>query len=718
MKLLKKWQEHPWFCRVMTAILCLIPLGTLIMLGEHTSRVVHMSEHMYLFWFYLIPIALETVGLLWLGRVISFRKLVEGISWPLIICFPFILYFCVEWLCFGKLTTTLKFFFCNHFFMALFVGALLTAVFWMLNMIWRRFWISSLLMSVVMMLLAYINIAKIGINGDPLLPTDFAFANKLGDLAGFAEGALPFTKELVFTVVLLLAVNLLIFFGGKKSMKCIWARPVIGVLCLAFAVLTVVFPAVKDALFLADNIEMSRQYRQTVVYSNHGFCGGFIINIEGYVAPPEGYGKKEIGQMLEQYADQADAGEDFKSPDVIVYLGESVFDITELDTIKFTEDPLKVLHMLEDKYLSGTMLQASGVGGGTVRSEFEVLTGINLVDMKEGLIPYNTYVPKSQELVYGLPNYFKELGYSTIGIHSYDRTFYSRDECYGRMGFDTFIGEQDMVPDKDMMSEEELGKIFDLSSKRKFMFDAHFVKLIEEQLEKDTEQSKFIFAISMENHGQFTNKYEEYDQVASCDAWDEKENGIANCYVKSVKASDEALGQLYEYVMNREKPTVVLWFGDHLPTLNDRHTVLEKAGYISTGWSDQWGKEEYYNMYRTPFVIFSNYMDKQPAAVGDHSSYMLAPVLLDYIDAPTNGYWELISAMHQQVKAYNRLVTVDADGQVNATSITDDLGTVIGSHLDKLPEEARQLVSAHTLISYDALAGKRYINEYLLEENK
>ncbi len=708
---LSTWQQHKFFKPIMTVLLFLIPLCMVSYINE---QVAFIQGALFNWWPILLLALLEVAGIVWLGRVISFKEVAGGASWALSLLYPFILYFCVEWLCYGNLRETLRFFFSNHFYMMLFMVALLTAAFWILNMIWRRFWISSLVLGALVLIFGYINIAKIGINGDPLLPTDLAFAKDLGDLTGFAQGALPFTKELVFTVLIVLAISAVFFIGGKKSMKTWWARPLIGLACAAFIGLTVMIPAIKDYLFLADNIDMSRQYRQTVVYSNHGFMGGFIINIEGYVAPPEGYSEDYIAELINTYANEEDAdAENFEAPDVIVYLGESVFDFTKVEGIEFSEDPLKVLHMLEKEHVSGTMLQASGVGGGTVRSEFEVLTGINLVDMKEGLIPYNTHVPKSQEQVYGLPNYFKELGYTTIGIHSYDKTFYSRDICYGRMGFDEFIGEQDMVPDKEMMSETELAKIYDMTSRRKFMYDSYFIDLIKEQLEKKTDGSKFVFAISMENHGQFTNKYPEYDQVATFDGWNEKENGIANCYVKSVKASDEALGELYEYVMNREKPTVVLWFGDHLPTLNERHTVLEKTGYISTGWSSEWKIDDYYNMYRTPFVIFSNYKTEK-ATLGDYSSYMLAPILLDYIDAPTNGYWNLITAMHQEVNVYNRLVTVDGEGAKYSTHVTDAAGTVVGSALDKLSEEGRKLVEAHTLISYDALAGKRYINDLLL----
>ncbi len=711
MNVFKSISQRKWFQPVMTALLCLFPLAMVVIVNEQTA---FATEPMILamtgsirWWPVILLAALELLGIVWLGLTIGMKPVLRGMGWFFTAVYPFMLYFCVEWLCFGSFSKTLYFFFGSHFYMMLFIVALLGAIFWILNMIWRRIWISSAVMSVVFILLGYINIAKIGINGDPLLPTDLAFASKLGDLTGFAQGALPFPKELVFALLILLAVTLVLFFGDNRSIKRVWVRPVVGVLCAAFVLLTVMIPSVKDYMFLGDSIEMRKQYRQTVVYANHGFLGGFVINIEGYVAPPEGYSKNNITEFINTHADKANAGENFQSPDVIVYLGESVFDFTEIDTISFTEDPLKTLHMMQDKHLSGTMLQASGVGGGTVRSEFEVLTGINLVDMKEGLIPYNTYVPKSQEQVYGLPNYFKDLGYTTIGIHSYDKTFYSRDACYGRMGFDEFIGEQDM-------SDAE----HDMNSKRQFIFDSYFVDQIKKQMDKETEGSKFLFAISMENHGQFTDKYPEYEQVASCDAWDEKENGIANCYVKSVQAADEALGELYEYVMNREKPTVVLWFGDHLPTLNDRHTVLEKAGYISTGWSDQWGRDEYYNMYRTPFVIFSNYLEDKQVSVGDYSSYMLAPLLLDYIDAPTNGYWELINELHTQVKVYNRLITEDAEGQVNATNITDENGAVTGTALDSLSDEARQLLKAHTLVSYDALAGKRYINDLLLEETK
>ena len=165
-------------------------------------------------------------------------------------------------MCFGNLFTTLRFFFINHYYMMFFMVALLTALFWVLNVIWRRYWISATVMSVVVMIMGYINIAKMGINGEPFLPTDMAFAGNIGDLTGFAAGSLPFTKELVFGALILSAVSVIFFFGKQKSFKNYWLRPVLALVCLAFVGVTVVIPSVKDFIFLGDSIMMSRQYTQ------------------------------------------------------------------------------------------------------------------------------------------------------------------------------------------------------------------------------------------------------------------------------------------------------------------------------------------------------------------------------------------------------------------------------------------------------------------------
>ena len=154
--------------------------------------------------------------------------------------------------------------------------------------------------------------------------------------------------------------------------------------------------------------------------------------------------------------------------------------------------------------------------------------------------------------------------------------------------------------------------------------------------------------------------------------------------------------------MKRDNPTVVLYFGDHMPTLGVRHSVLADIGYISTGWSSDWTKRDRYNMYSTPFVIFSNYRNDKKEYIGDYSSYMLPSILLEYIEAPTNGYWNLLKEMRQELRVYNRFLTIDNGGKI--------------TELEDLPAQTQDVVHQHTLVSYDALSGKRYINKLLMKD--
>lgn len=683
---LQQIENHKYFKPVLTVLLsAVLPVFMMVYMCENVAYTA-ATGGLYNWWPIVIAVVLELVGMVWMARVTSVRYVMGGACWGMVLLFPLLLYICEEWMFFESFDALLRFIISGHYYMVIFMVALLTAVFWLLNVIWRRFWISATVMSVALMLMSYINLTKMGINGEPFLPTDFYFAKDMKDVVGFAAGSLPFTKELALGILLLAGAIVIMFFGQRKCTKHLWVRSLTGLFCISFVGVTVLIPQVKDAIFLTDNIEMRKQYVQKNVYKRHGFMGGFLINIEGYSKPPENYSKKTVTDIVGNGTQSSD---NFVNPDVIVYLGESVFDVTQIDGITLTEDPLPNFHKIEKESLSGYMMQASGVGGGTVRSEFEVLTGINLIDMKEGLIPYNTYVSKSTKLVNGLPNYFRELGYSSVALHSYNKAFYSRDISYDRMGFEEFIGLEDM-PDA-----------IPGDSAKGYILDSYLLTEVKQALEKDDEKSKFLFVISMENHGPYPNKYEEYENIASCDAWTEQDSNIMNCYIKGLKASDAVLGDLYEYVMNRERPTVVLYFGDHLPALGDRHSVLQRAGFISTGWSSDWTKEDIYNMYRTPFMIFSNFK-KDTSQVGDYSSYMLPSMLLEYMDAPQNGYWNLIGTLSENVRVHNRFLTLDTEGKFSSK--------------EELSTEAQEQIEEHLLVSYDALIGKRYINDLLLPD--
>ena len=69
----------------------------------------------------------------------------------------------------------------------------------------------------------------------------------------------------------------------------------------------------------------------------------------------------------------------FENPDVNIILIqlESIFDPLKLKDVKFSNDPLKNLRNLSKINESGEII-VPVLGGGTIQSEFEILTGINI----------------------------------------------------------------------------------------------------------------------------------------------------------------------------------------------------------------------------------------------------------------------------------------------------------------------------------------------------
>lgn len=81
------------------------------------------------------------------------------------------------------------------------------------------------------------------------------------------------------------------------------------------------------------------------------------------------------------------------------------------------------------------------LGGGTVRPEFEILTGMTTSMLPSGNVPYQQYVFNN---IYSYAREFKNQGYDTIGIHTYQKEFYERDRAYPLLGFDEMLGEYDL----------------------------------------------------------------------------------------------------------------------------------------------------------------------------------------------------------------------------------------------------------------------------------
>ncbi len=448
-------------------------------------------------------------------------------------------------------------------------------------------------------------------------------------------------------------------------------------LLLIFTHLFLTHPALRDYYEPVFGLSSREAGDQAKHYDENGFLTAFGLNFGSLkVTAPLHYNEGYLAKTFAPYQPSAESGTDFQNPDIIIVLSESFWDPTKLNGVTFSDDPLKNYRRIAEEHPSGNMISCT-FGGGTVRPEFEILTGMTTNMLPSGSVPYQQYVFKD---IFSYARLFKEQGYDTLGIHTYQKTFYERERAYPLLGFDAFLGEYDLHAEHHWNSGP-------------YITDETVTEEIIYQLEQPHETGLYLMAITMENHGLYFDKYEpfDWDIKVSSDALSERELNILHNYAKGVSDSDAELGRLYDYVMKREKPTVVLWYGDHLPTLGDNFMPYTTTGNISSSTAADWNEEEKYMMFSTPYVIFSNYdTGREYRAEGDSvSPYLLSPLLCDYIGAPecvrTNfllDFYEICPI----VSPYYHFYSPSAEEDVR-----------------------EDYIRLHELLTYDDLMGKKYL---------
>lgn len=598
------------------------------------------------------------------------------ILWLLALCFPLWLTFTANYISFGsldKLGTLLL-----HQPRAFLLGALLIYLFYFAWVfLFRRFSTAAGITAFVFTLLPMIDHFKCAILQDHFYPWDLTLAQNAGSFTEFLGSIsfpIPFIVLIVLMILYWLALSLSQPMLPKWGKKRLIGFPVF-ILAL-FGLLT--NTTLRNSYEPVFGISVHEGMDQETIYDTYGFLCGFALNC-GTVDTlrPQDYSQSVMEEMFAQYVPTETTSSDFENPDVIVVLSEAFWDPTKLEGVTFSDDPLKNYRAIAAEHPSGEMVSCT-FGGGTVRPEFEVLSGMSTSTLPSGNMPYQQYL-KNKTFSYA--QLFKSLGYDTLGIHTYQKTFYERDRTYPLMGFDDFLGENDMHAELHWNSGP-------------YITDETIAEEIIYQLEQPHETGLYLTAITMENHSLYTDKFdpEDWDIKVSGDNLSEQEIISLQNYCKGVSDSDAALGMLYEYIMQREKPTVLLWYGDHLPTLGDDFVPYTTTGTIQADEAAQWTDEEKYTMFCTPYLVFANYdTGREFRADGERvSPYLLEALLCDYIGAPACLQTNFLLDVYETCPVFSYYY------QLYSPESTE--------------EQREEIQKLHRYLTYDELIGEGYLN--------
>lgn len=359
---------------------------------------------------------------------------------------------------------------------------------------------------------------------------------------------------------------------------------------------SVVFAVLGVAILLIHSSSHSVQALSTKytniaeAYEDYGFAYCFANSIiDSGISKPEDYSEESVRAITDSLEKQENSEE---TPNIIIMQLESFFDISYVKGLKFSEDPLPVFHTLRKNYSTG-LITVPTVGAGTVNTEFEVLTGIRQQDFGASEYPYKTILKSStaESICYNL----KKLGYRTHAIHNNEATFYGRNKVFANLGFDTFTSMEYMNGLKNTPNGWCQDDIL----------PGEIIKTMD-----STKGADFTMVITVQSHGKYSGMTDDRNDKIQVSGAPEGKEDAYQYYVNQLYEVDCMIGQLISELVKRDEKTVLVLYGDHLPSLDLENKDLKNG-----------------NLYQTQYVVWDNLGLKKQDGITLHSYQLYAEVL-------------------------------------------------------------------------------------------
>ncbi len=197
-------------------------------------------------------------------------------------------------------------------------------------------------------------------------------------------------------------------------------------------------------------------------------------------------------------------------------------------------------------------LEVSAWGANTMRAEFAALTGIP--EERLGYDRFNPYHAFARAPLASLASRLRDEGYRTLCLHPFDRSFFRRDLAMTALGFETFLGRDDLGG----------------SRRPPYRSDPDLARQVVSVLDAEGPRT-FIFVITMGNHGPWREAGAEIAPALRrlFNPADLPQGGPLLRYLDGLGRSDEMLRILLDELGARRRNAVFGFYGDHLPSLPD-----------------------------------------------------------------------------------------------------------------------------------------------------
>lgn len=386
---------------------------------------------------------------------------------------------------------------------------------------------------------------------------------------------------------------------------------------------------------------------------------------------PENYAAEDIQQIVERYlTDIPQYTFNVKPPtNLIVIMNESWTDLRTIGSFDSCDTIMPYIDGLTDNTIKGFLHMPVYVAG-TANSEYEVLTGNSMHFIGLPYTPYQLFISDPE---YGMASTVKSQGYRAIALHPYIANNWNRSLVYPRMQFDKFYALENDWP------KEYREKIRWCISDR-----ASYTMLIEQYKEKEKpDELLFSFLVTMQNHGGYNQ--ENYESTIEWNYSDEYP--LTEQYLSLVRETDAAFQYLIEYFATVDEPTMIVMFGDHLPSIEESFYEM----LLGCNWNECSGLDNQ-KLYITPFVVWANYDIEEELNVEMSSNYF-GSYILQLAGLEMSDYQRCVLAFAEELPVIGMGMVMDHNGN--------------WYDLYAMPDRLKQIYKDYEILQYNNVFDKK-----------
>ena len=479
------------------------------------------------------------------------------------------------------------------------------------------------------------NRVVLDLRGRPLFVSDFtSFGTAMNVSSSYHVSIIKF----------IVIAFLFIFLSVFTVMLCRWIEIDAGKVNVKARVAGAVFVVI--VLFVSYGTSLYKNLNIQLTYWSHqnGILLDWLIESKDFrVKTPGNYSVESIEAVKEEYkpSDDITNYEGFK-PNIIAIMNESFSDLGVINSFNTDIDYMPFMHTAMEGAYDDMIVgnaYASVFGGNTANSEYEFLTNDSMILYPQNSVPYQTFLDGKGEIS-SLVSQLKSLGYRTTSMHPYWASGWNRTNIYEYMGFD---------------EQYYLNNMSNIDYIRNYCSDScDYRKIIELFENRDKNVPFFLFNITMQNHGGYTN--ESYTSTVHLTDYS-GQFPMAQQYLSLIRESDKALLELIEYFRSVEEPTVIIFFGDHQPSVEQEFFEMLYGKPLSSITD-----EERLRMYITKYMVWKNF-DTDNFELGDTSINYLSARILRMIGLPTTTYQNYLLDMRENYPIITENGVVDKDGK-------------------------------------------------------